>query len=148
MGHSAEIRSYQAATVPTGARKGLACLYVVVDPRSDRSAIDVLADGGACCDGSTVDWHGVRRPRSALVGIELGHSCDRDRGSLRLVFDVVRDADALTRLAETGVLAVGTRALGSFANVCGTYRVDAAEVGETIAAARASLDASAASIAS
>ena len=121
---AAAIQSCEATTLPFGKDARLACLYVVVDGRSDPSVADFLNGWHACCDTTSVDWQAVRRPRSALVGIELLHSCDETDGRLRLVFDIRRDAEALAQLAATEAIVVGTRPYGSFANVMAAYGVD------------------------
>jgi hypothetical protein len=144
---SAAIESYEATTLSFGKGDRLACLYVVVDGRSDPTVSDFLNSWHACCDTTSVDWTAVRRPRSALIGIELLHECDEVQGRLRLVFDVRRDADALAQLAATEAIVVGNRPYGSFANAMAAYGVDgnavrtamqAAEAGvrELVAAAR------------
>ena len=136
---AAAIQSYEATTLPFAKDGRLACLYVVVDGRVDPSVVDFLNGWHACCDTTSVDWQAVRRPRSALVGIELLHSCDEADGRLRLVFDIRRDAEALAQLAATEAIVVGTRPYGSFANVMAAYGVDGNAVRAAINAAEAGL---------
>ncbi len=139
---AAGIQSYECTTLTFADDQQLACLYVIVDGRADRHVADFLARWHGCCDASRVDWQTVRRPRSALVGIELAHTCgiaELEELRLRLVFDVSRDADALARLAATEALVVGTRAYGSFANVMGAYGVDGHAVRRAVASAEVGL---------
>jgi hypothetical protein len=137
---SAPVQSYEATTLAFGQGERLACLYVVVDGRSDPAVADFLNQWHACCDQTSIDWQAVRRPRSALVGIELLHDCGEVEGRLRLVFDVRRDADALSQLAATEAIVVGTRAYGSFANVMAAYGVDGNAIRAAIKAAQVGLD--------
>ena len=130
-------------TLPVdGGRQHLDCLYVTVDSRGDRHVSDFLAHWHPRCDVTELDWQTVRRPRSALVGIELTHTCghpDLEDRRLRLVFDVQRDAEALEQLARTEALVVGTRAWGSFANAFGAYGVDGSAICDAVSAARRGL---------
>lgn len=141
---AASILSTAATTLPLdGGRQQLDCLYVTVDGRTDRHVGDFLAHWHPRCDVTELDWQAVRRPRSALVGIELTHTCGHAELAdkrLRLVFDVRRDADALDRLVATEALVVGTRSWGSFANSFGAYGVDGSAVREATMAARRSFD--------
>ena len=139
MQSAAAIQSYEATTLTFGDGERLSCLYVVVDGRSDPSVADFLSSWHACCDTTTIDWQAVRRPRSALIGIELAHSCDEIAATLRLVFDIRRDADALAQLAATEALVVGTRPYGSFANVMAAYGVDGNAIRRAISAAETGL---------
>jgi hypothetical protein len=128
---AAAILSYES-TVLTFAETGrLACLYVIVDGRGDRHTADFLNRWHGCCDLSHLDWQAVRRPASALVGIELGHCCGQD-DRLRLVFDVQRDRGALDCLAATEAIVVGTRPYGSFANLMAAYGVDGSSVRQAV----------------
>ena len=138
MTSAAPILSTQATTLTGHGGQQLDCLYVVVDGRGDRNIADFLDHWHTRCDVSILDWSTVRRPPSALVGLELTHSCgdaELERKRLRLVFDVKREADALERLAATEALVVGTRAYGSFANSIAAYGVDGGAVREAVAAA-------------
>ena len=135
---AAAIQSYEATTLTFGDGERLSCLYVVVDGRSDGRVADFLSGWHACCDTTTIDWQAVRRPRSALIGIELAHSCDSD-ATLRLVFDIRRDADAIAQIAATEAVVVGTRAYGSFANVMAAYGVDGNAVRAAVKAAESGL---------
>ena len=137
---AAAIQSYEATTLPFGRDERLACLYVVVDGRSDPAVADFLNSWHACCETTSVDWQAVRRPRSALIGIELLHDCDEVSGRLRLVFDVRRDAEALAQLAASEAIVVGNRPYGSFANVMAAYGVDGNAIRAAIKAAEAGLD--------
>lgn len=136
---AAAIQSYEATTLTFGDGERLSCLYVVVDGRIDPCVADFLSGWHACCDTTTIDWQAVRRPRSALVGIELSHSCGADDGRLRLVFDLRRDADALAQIAATEAIVVGTRPYGSFANVMAAYGVDGNAVRVALQAAEIGL---------
>ena len=140
MSTAAAIQSCEATTLPFGRDGRLACLYVVVDGRSDPAVADFLNSWHACCETTSVDWQAVRRPRSALVGIELLHDCDEVSGKLRLVFDVRRDAAALAQLAATEAIVVGNRPYGSFANVMAAYGVDGNAIRAAIKAAETGLD--------
>src|SRR4051812_24508478 len=137
---AAAIVSYEATALPFGSNDRLACLYVVVDGRSDPAVADFLNSWHACCDRTSVDWQAVRRPRSALIGIELLHGCDEVQGRLRLGFDVRRDAEALAQLAATGAIGVGHRPYGSFANAMAAYGVDGNAIRVAMKAAAAGLD--------
>ena len=132
---AAGIQHYEATTLTYGDDGRLSCLYVVVDGRTDPAVSDFLAEWGQCCESCELDWQAVRRPQSALVGIELVHTCG-DPARLRLVFDIGRDADALEQLAATEALVIGTRPYGAFANVMGACGVDGQAVGRTIEEAR------------
>lgn len=133
---AAPVQSYEATTLTFGDGERLSCLYVVVDGRSDPRVSDFLGGWHACCDTTQIDWQAVRRPRSALIGIELSHSCGEGDGSvLRLVFDVRRDADALAQVAATEAIVVGTRPYGSFANVMAAYGVDGNAIRKALTAA-------------
>jgi hypothetical protein len=136
---SAAIESYEATTLSFGKGDRLACLYVVVDGRIDPTVSDFLTSWHACCDTTSVDWQAVRRPRSALIGIELRHECDEREGRLRLVFDVRRDADALAQLSATEAIVVGNRPYGSFANTMAAYGVDGNAVRAAMQAAEAGM---------
>lgn len=138
---AAGIRATEATTLTLGDER-LACLYVTVDSRNDRHVADFLAHWHPRCEVTELDWQIVRRPRSALVGIELTHTCgnaELEDKRLRLVFDIERDADALAHLVRTEALVVGTRAWGSFANSFGLYGVDGDAVREAVSAARCGL---------
>ena len=137
---AAAIQSYEATTLTFGDGERLSCLYVVVDGRSDPTVADFLSGWHTCCDTTTIDWQAVRRPRSALVGIELAHSCGETDATLRLVFDVRRDADAIAQIAATEAVVVGTRPYGSFANVMAAYGVDGNAVRAAVKAAKAGLE--------
>ena len=139
---TAAIVSCDATTLTVGEGERLACLYVVVDGRTDRRVADFLAGWHPGCESSELDWQPVRRPRSVLVGVELLHTCDDPEAAgqrLRLVFDPRRDAEALRHLAATEALVVGTRAWGAFANTVAVYGVDGAAVRATLAAAEVEL---------
>jgi hypothetical protein len=136
---AAAIQSYEATTLPFGRGDRLACLYVVVDGRSDPTVADFLNSWHACCDRTSVDWQAVRRPRSSLIGIELLHECDEQHGRLRLVFDVRRDAEALAQLAASEAIVVGNRPYGSFANAMVAYGVDGNAIRAAMRAAEAGL---------
>jgi hypothetical protein len=136
---AAAILSYEATTLPFGRNNRLACLYVVVDGRSDPTVADFLNGWHSCCETTTVDWQTVRRPRAALIGIELHHDCDEVTGKLRLVFDARRDAEALAQLAATEAIVVGNRPYGSFANVMAAYGVDGNAIRAAMGAADAAL---------
>lgn len=139
---AAAITSYEASTLTLDGGQRLPCLYVVVDGRSDPAVGAFLAGWGGCCSTCDLDWQAVRRPRSALVGLDLLHTCGDPlvgRGHLRLVFDVRRDAEALDRLIDTEALVVGTRAYGSFANVVSACGIDRGAVRSAVDAAHASL---------
>jgi hypothetical protein len=140
MATAAPIQSYEATTLSFGREDRLACLYVVVDGRSDPAVADFLNGWHACCEKTAVDWQAVRRPRSALIGIELLHDCDQVTGKLRLVFDVRRDAEALAQLAATEAIVVGNRPYGSFANTMAAYGVDGNAIRAAMKAAEAGLD--------
>jgi hypothetical protein len=102
-----------------------------------------LAGWGECCSSCDLDWQVVRRPRSALVGIDLVHTCGDPAVAgqhVRLVFDVRHDADALAQLEATEALVIGTRPFGAFANVISACGIDGNAVREAVAAATASLD--------
>ena len=145
---TAAIVSCEATTLTVGAGERLACLYVIVDGRTDRRVADLLAAWHEGCETTELDWQPVRRPRSVLVGIELLHTCDDPEVAgrrLRLVFDPQRDADALRHLAATEALVVGTRAWGAFANTVAVYGVDGRAVRATLAAAETQLGSQAAS---
>jgi hypothetical protein len=137
---AAPIHSYEATTLAFGRQNRLACLYVVVDGRSDPAVADFLNGWHACCETTKVDWQAVRRPRSALIGIELVHDCDEVSGKLRLVFDVRRDAEALAQLAATEAIVVGNRPYGSFANAMAAYGVDGNAIRAAMRAAETGLD--------
>ena len=142
MSAAAPIQRMEATTLSFADGDRLACLYVIVDGRSDRYVADFLSHWHARCDVTELDWQAVRRPRSALVGLELTHSCGNaevEEMRLRLVFDVEADAEALDRLIETEALVVGTRPYGSFANSIAAYGVDGAAVKRAIQAARQGL---------
>jgi hypothetical protein len=135
---AAAIESYEATTLTVDGGERLACLYVVVDSRSDRGVADFLAGSHPGCGESRLDWQAVRRPRSALVGIDLLHACGQagvGEQALRLVFDVERDAGALAQLAATETLVLGSRPYGSFANVVAAYGIDGEAVRQATAAA-------------
>ena len=139
---TAGIEAYEATTLTFGDGERLACLYVTVDGRSDRRVSDFLAGWHPHCDTTELDWQAVRRPQSALVGLELVHTCgnaELEERRLRLVFDVRRDEQALHDLAATEALVVGTRPYGSFANVMGAYGVDGNAVRQAVSAARRGL---------
>ena len=124
---AAAIVACEPTTLIFGPDDRLACLYVVVDGRTDPEVVDFLSSWHSGCDRSEIDWQAVERTRSALVGIELTHTCaeeDLARRRLRLVFDVQRDADALQHLAATEALVVGTRPYGAFANTVAAFGVD------------------------
>jgi len=142
MSTAAPIQRTEATTLTFADGDRLDCLYVVVDGRTDHRVADFLSHWHARCNVTELDWQAVRRPRSALVGLELTHSCgnaEAEEKRLRLVFDVEADADALARLVETEALVVGTRAYGSFANSIAAYGVDGAAVTSAIRAARQGL---------
>jgi len=144
---TAAILSCEPTTLVFNERDRLACLYVIVDGRTDPRVVDVLLAGHAGCDRAELDWQLVERPRSMLIGLELGHVCDDPEAGtlrLRLVFDVDRDADALQHLAATEALVVGTRKYGSFANTVCAFGVDGNAVRRVVEAARRELAASAA----
>lgn len=144
---TAGIVSCAATTLTVGGGERLACLYVIVDARTDRRVADFLAAWHPGCETSELDWQPVRRPRSVLVGVELLHTCGAPEVAderLRLVFDPQRDADALRHLAATEALVVGTRAWGAFANTVAVYGVDGRAVRATLAAAEAQLGSQAA----
>jgi hypothetical protein len=113
------------------------CLYVVVDIRSDRQVADFLTEWSPCCDLVSVETQTVRRPASALVVVVLRHCCSERERSLRLVFDVRRDRDALENLVESGTVVVASRPFGAFANAMATYRVDAGALRAAIDTAEA-----------
>ena len=140
---AAGILNTESTTIPFGDDgEGLRCLYVTVDGRTDRHVADFLAHWHGRCHVTELDWQAVRRPRSALVGIELTHTCGDPALAgkrLRLVFDIRRDAEALERLATTEALVVGTRPWGAFANAVGAYGVDGQAVREAMGAARRGL---------
>ena len=136
---AAAIQSYEATTLTFGDGERLSCLYVVVDGRSDPTVADFLSGWHSCCDTTTIDWQAVRRPRSALIGIELAHSCGETEATLRLVFDIRRDAEAIAQIAATEAVVVGTRPYGSFANVMAAYGVDGNAVRTAVKAAEAGL---------
>lgn len=136
---AAAIQSYEATTLTFGDGERLSCLYVVVDGRSDPAVADFLSGWHSCCETTTIDWQAVRRPRSALIGIELAHSCEESDATLRLVFDVRRDADAIAQIAATEAVVVGTRPYGSFANVMAAYGVDGNAVRSAVQAAESGL---------
>ena len=136
---AAAIQSYEATTLTFGDGERLSCLYVVVDGRSDPTVADFLSSWHTSCDVTTIDWQAVRRPRSALIGIELAHSCGETDATLRLVFDIRRDADALAQIAATEAVVVGTRPYGSFANVMAAYGVDGNAIRKAIKAAEVGL---------
>jgi len=133
------IQSYEATTLTFGETGRLACLYVVIDGRSDPKAAAFLQGWHGCCDVCELDWQAVRRPASALIGIELGHCCDRSDERLRLVFDVRRDSEALEHLANTEALVVGLRPYGSFANAMAAYGVDGNAVRRAVRSAERGL---------
>ena len=142
MSTAAPILSTEATTLAFAEGESLDCLYVVVDGRTDRQVADFLSHWHARCDVTELDWQAVRRPRSALVGLELTHTCGTPEIAdqrLRLVFDIERDADALAHLARTEALVVGTRAYGSFANSIAAYGVDGSAVKSAVRAAQRGL---------
>lgn len=118
----------------------LRCVYVQVDSRSRPDVAGFLAGWGRCCDTVGVDWRAVRRPESALVGLELRHCCSEQPAALRLVFDIRRDAAVLDALIETEALVVGSRPYGRFANSMAAYSVDGGVVRAAVTAARCSLE--------
>lgn len=136
---AAAIRSCEATTLTFGDGERLSCLYVVVDGRSDPTVADFLSGWHSGCDTTQIDWQAVRRPRSALLGIELTHSCGDDDAVLRLVFDIRRDADAIAQVAATEAIVVGTRPYGSFANVMAAYAVDGNAIRAALKAAEVGL---------
>ena len=142
MSTAAPIQRTEATTLTFADGDRLDCLYVVVDGRTDHRVADFLSHWHARCNVTELDWQAVRRPRSALVGIELTHTCgtaDVAGKRLRLVFDVQRDAEALDRLVRTEALVVGTRAYGSFANSIAAYGVDGSAVKAAVRAAERGL---------
>lgn len=133
---TAAVVSAERTTLRFGAyERTLDCLYVVVDARARREVADFLAGWQRCCDVVAFDWQAVRRPLSALVGVELRRCCDGEASGIRLVFDVRRDRDALEALMETEALVVGNRRFGAFANTVAVYGVDPVAVRNAIDAA-------------
>lgn len=138
---AAPIVAAEATTISFGEpAKELRCVYVQVDGRSRADVADFLTSWERCCDTVGIDWRSVRRPQSALVGLELQHCHDGTTSTLRLVFDVVREAAVLDAIAETGAIVVGNRAYGRFANSMAAYSVDGRMVRAAVTAARRSLD--------
>ena len=137
---AAPIVSAEPTTLRFGDRdEPLECVYVHVDGRSRQDVADFLSTWRPCCDNVAIDWQSVRRPQSALVGLELQNCCGDSPASLRLVFDVRRDREALEALARTEALVVGTRGFGRFANSMAAYGVDGALVRDAVAAAESGL---------
>ncbi|HVM08092.1 MAG TPA: hypothetical protein VM345_06505 [Acidimicrobiales bacterium] len=118
----------------------LDCLYVEVDAKARPDVANFLAGWRRCCDAASIDWRSVRRPQSALVGIELRACCDERAESLRLVFDIRRDRAALDALVETEALVVGNRPYGRFANSIAAYGIDGSAVRAAMKAAHRSLE--------
>ena len=138
---AAPVISAEAMTIPFGEpSRELPCVYVQVDGRSRADVADFLTSWDRCCDTVGVDWRSVRRPQSALVGLELRHCCGESRSTLRLVFDVRRDAAVLDALVETEALVVGNRAYGRFANSMAAYSIDGRLVRSAVTAAQRGLD--------
>ena len=132
-------RTLVSFTTNSGQPAELDCLYVIIDVRSRRDLSDFLAHARTCCDEVSLDWQAVRRPPSALVGLELRRCCaaEGETAAMRLVFDVERDAAALNGLADTEVIVVATRPYGGFANTLVAFGVDGSVVRRTAEAARA-----------
>ena len=122
-----------------GDEQQLDCLYVRVDGRGRRDVADFLQGWAPCCDDVRVDFQSLRRPLSALVSLELGCSCGATPGSMRLVFDVRHDRDALDTLVATEAIVVGNRPYGGFANVMAAYSIDRTLVRGAIDAAERGL---------
>ena len=122
-----------------GNRRELDCLYVQVDAKSRADVADFLAGWRSCCTEVGIDWQTVRRPQSALVGLELRRCCSPTAASLRIVFDVRRDSDALDTLVRTESIVVGNRPYGGFANVMVAFGVDGRGVERAVRAARGAL---------
>ena len=138
---AAPIVAAEATTISFGEpARELRCVYVQVDGRTRPDVADFLARWGRCCDTVSVDWRSVRRPQSALVGLEFRHCSDDSSATLRLVFDVRRDGAVLEALQETEAIVVGNRAYGRFANSMAAYSVDGRLIRSAIAAARRDLD--------
>jgi len=138
---AAPVVSAETATLPFGdPERELRCVYVQVDSRSRPDVVDFLTAWERCCDSVAVDWRSVRRPQSALVGLELRHCCGEVPKTLRLVFDIRRDASSLQALADTEALVVGNRPYGRFANAMAAYSVDGRVVRSAMAAAKRSLE--------
>lgn len=138
---AAPIVSVEVTTLPFGRpEQQLRCVYVHVDSRSRGDVSEFLTSWDRCCDTVGVDWRSVRRPQSALVGLELRHCCAESPASLRLVFDIRRDAAALEALAETEAIVVGNRPYGRFANAMAAYSVDGQLIRSAVTAAKRGLD--------
>ena len=138
---AAPIVAAEATTLAFGEpAKELRCVYVQVDSRSRADVVEFLTTWERCCDTVGVDWRSVRRPQSALVGLELRHCCDGATATMRLVFDVRRDAEVLEAIAETGAIVIGNRPYGRFANSMAAYSVDGRMIRAAVTAARRSLD--------
>lgn len=138
---AAPIVSVEETTLAFGApARELHCVYVQVDSRSRPDVAGFLSGWGRCCDTVGVDWRSVRRPQSALVGLELRHCCSGEPASLRLVFDIRRDAAVLDALIETEAIVVGSRPYGRFANSMAAYSVDGRVVSAAVTAAGRSLE--------
>ena len=131
-------RTVLAFKTNAGRAAELDCLYVIVDVRSRRDLSDFLSGCRTCCEEIGLDWQTVRRPASALIGLELRRCCAEpgESDSMRLVFDVDRDAAALDALVDTEVVVVATRAFGAFANSLVAFGIDGSAVRLTINAAR------------
>lgn len=138
---AAAVNSAEPAVLPFGDEE-LACLYVVVDTRSRADVADFMTGWQPCCELVELDWQPVRRPATALVGIELFHECDDEehvQSSLRLVFDIRRDREALHHLAATEVIVVGSRRWGGFGNQIAVYGVNGNAVRRALADAEQGL---------
>ncbi len=136
---AAPVLDYHRSDAPGTAAGPGACLYVQVDATSRPDVAAFLAGWRGCCDRADLDWRTVRRPMSALVSVELSHSCGAE-ASLRLVFDARRDQSALDTLADTGRVVVGSRRLGRFANRTVAYRVSTDDLRDAWALAERGLD--------
>ena len=135
---AAAIESYESSRL-SFADSALDCLYVVVDQRGDPAVSAFLGEWRSCCGDASVDWRAVRQPAAAIVGIELHRCCDPAAGTLRLTFEIRRDASALERLVTTEVLVVGARAYGAAGTRMVAYGLDAATVRSAAVAARQGL---------
>ena len=117
----------------------LDCLYVHVDARARRDVLDFIESWRSCCDEVSVDWRSIRRPASALVGLDLKVCCADRPHELRLVFDVRRDAEALEMLANSEAVVIGNRPYGAFANSMVAYGIDGQLLRSAIGAAHRGL---------
>lgn len=141
---AAPVVEYNRTELPFGGQRALPCLYVQVDASSRPDVSEFLSAWRGCCDRAALEWQAVRRPASALVALELSHSCGVE-AALRIVFDARRDRPALDALADTQAIVVGSRRYGAFANRMAAYSIDGDAVRTAITRAERGLQRFAAS---